>query len=45
VPEVLDRDGAEMMTPDRITAYFFGTIALGCVGAVGYLLVRCWLGQ
>jgi len=27
---------------DRITAYFFGAVALGCFGAVGYLLLRAW---
>ena len=34
------------MTPaaDRITAYFFGAVALGCVGAVVYLLLRAWMG-
>ena len=32
------------MTPaaDRITAAFFGAVALGCFGAAGYLLLRAW---
>jgi len=34
-----------MMPPvDRITAYFFGAVALACVGAVIYLLLRTWWG-
>ena len=35
------------MTPaaDRITAYFFGAVALGCFFAAGYLLVGWWMGQ
>jgi len=34
------------MTPaaDRLTAYFFGFVALGCFGAAGYLLLRAWWG-
>ena len=33
------------MTLDRITAYFFGAVALVCFGAAGYLLTRWWMGQ
>jgi len=35
------------MTPaaDRLTAYFFALVALGCFGAAGYLLTRWWMGQ
>jgi len=35
------------MTPaaDRITAYLFGAVALGCFGAAGYLLLRGWWGD
>ena len=31
-------------SPDRITAYFFGAVALGCFGTVGYVLLRAWWG-
>jgi len=29
---------------DRLTTYFFALVALGCVGAVVYLLLRAWWG-
>ena len=45
MPGLLAGDGAAMMTSDRITAYFFGAVALGCLGAVVYLLTRWWMGQ
>ena len=31
-------------TPDRIEAWFYGLVALGCFGAAGYLLLRAWWG-
>ena len=39
----VSRGTSEMVArADRITAYFFGAVALGCFGAVGYLLLRAW---
>jgi len=32
------------MTPDRITAYVSGAVALACFGAAGYLLLRVLWG-
>jgi len=32
-------------TSDRIQRDLFGAVALACFGAVGYLLIRWWMGQ
>jgi len=41
----VSRGTSEMARVERITAYFFGTVALVCFGAAGYLLTRWWMGQ
>ena len=41
----VSRGTSDRMTPDRITASFFGAVAFGCFGAAGYLLTSWWMGQ